>query len=121
MHSRTLRWIASVCLVSIPSLLGAQETRKIEFNRDIRPILSNNCFVCHGPDNNLRKADLRLDLDKGLGEDRGGYRILVPGKPEESELYKRLITTEPAKHMPPAKSKKELTKLQIELVRQWIA
>lgn len=107
--------------IVLAAVAATASAEPIEFNRDIRPILSNNCFVCHGPDNNLRKADLRLDSDKGLDDDRGGYRILVPGKPEESELYKRLVTSDPAKHMPPAKSKKELTKLQIELVRQWIA
>src|SRR5947208_16354268 len=64
--------------------------KKIEFNRDIRPILSNNCFVCHGPDKNLRKADLRLDDAKYAFEDRGGYKIIVPGSPEKSELYKRI-------------------------------
>src|ERR1700734_622253 len=113
----SLRWIGCLfCLLS-PALLNADEPRKIEFNRDIRPILSDNCFVCHGPDNNLRKAKLRLDQDKKLADDRGGYRILVPGKPEESELFKRLIHAERSERMPPAKFKKELTREQIELVK----
>ncbi len=94
--------------------------KTIQFNRDIRPILSNNCFVCHGPDNNLRKADLRLDQDKGLYDDREGYRIIVPGKPGTSELYERIVSEEKGRRMPPAKAKKELTKEQIELVRLWI-
>src|SRR5213593_1437966 len=94
--------------------------KAVEFNRDIRPILSNNCFVCHGPDNNLRKADLRLDLEKNVYAERDGYKIITPGKPGESELYQRLISPEPSKHMPPAKAKKELTREQVELIRVWI-
>jgi hypothetical protein len=87
----------------------------VEFNRDIRPILSNNCFVCHGPDNNLRKADLRLDVAKDAHD-----KVLVKGKPAESELYKRLVTTDRSERMPPAKTNKYLTKEQTELVRRWI-
>ena len=98
----------------------AQSSRSVEFNRDIRPILSDNCFVCHGPDNNLRKANLRLDQDKGLFDEKEGVRILAPGKPESSELFKRLIHEKRSERMPPAKTKKELTKGQIELVRLWI-
>jgi hypothetical protein len=86
----------------------------VEFNRDIRPILSNNCFSCHGPDNNLRKAKLRLD------QEESAKTVLASGKPLESELYKRLVTTEAADRMPPAKSNKYLTKEQTELVRRWI-
>jgi hypothetical protein len=93
----------------------------IEFNRDIRPILSNHCFVCHGPDNNLRKADLRLDQEKDLFDDKGGYHILVPGKPQESEFFKRIISTKASERMPPAKAKKDLTKAQIDLLQKWIA
>jgi hypothetical protein len=108
-----------VCL-----FVGAASTPAVEkavlFNRDIRPILSNNCFVCHGPDNNLRKADLRLDMEKDIYADREGYQIIVPGKPDESELFKRIVTHEKAKRMPPAKANKELTKEQIELIRVWI-
>ena len=103
-----------------PCLLADGPSRTVEFNRDIRPILSDNCFVCHGPDNNLRKAKLRLDLDKGLYADNDGVRILVPGKPAESELFKRLTHAERSQRMPPAKSNKELTPAQIELVKLWI-
>jgi hypothetical protein len=107
--------------------VGAEETVRgtspaaVEFNRDIRPILSNNCFACHGPDQNQRKADLRFDTEKGGAfEDRGGYRLLVPGKPDESELYLRITDDEVQRRMPPRKFGKTLSKRQIELVRRWI-
>ncbi len=97
------------------STLAAQEPPKIEFNRDIRPILSNNCFVCHGPDNNLRKAKLRLDDEKD-----SHAKVIKAGEPVASELFRRLITDDPAEVMPPLKSKKHLTKQEIQLVHDWI-
>jgi mono/diheme cytochrome c family protein len=116
-----VRVLAILLITAGPLAPTARAADKaVEFNRDIRPILSNNCFVCHGPDNNLRKADLRLDQDKGLYDDRDGSRIIAPGKPMESELFQRITSTEKAKRMPPAKANKELTKEQIELIRVWI-
>ena len=115
MSRRALQWIAYVCCFLVPPALAAQESRKIEFNRDIRPILSNNCFVCHGPDNNLRKAKLRLDDEKDAHK-----KVIVLGKPSESEIYKRLITTDADEVMPPPKSNKHLSKLEIALVKLWI-
>ena len=116
----------AVCLVGecifLQSSEGADAVTgtRIQFNRDIRPILSENCFVCHGPDNNLRKADLRLDREKDVLADRDGTRVIVPGKPVESELFRRLTYAEPGKRMPPAKTNKRLSAEQIELVRRWI-
>jgi hypothetical protein len=92
----------------------------VEFNRDIRPILSNNCYVCHGPDNNLRKAKLRLDREQDGQGVRGGLSVLVPGKPQESELWRRVTSTDPGEHMPPKKANKELTKEQVALLGRWI-
>jgi hypothetical protein len=97
------------------STLAAQEPRKIEFNRDIRPILSNNCFVCHGPDNNLRKAKLRLDDEKDAHA-----KVIKAGQPVASELFRRLITDDPAEKMPPVKFMKQLTKQEIQLIHDWI-
>jgi hypothetical protein len=99
---------------------SSSASRPIQFNRDIRPILSENCFVCHGPDNNLRKADLRLDREQDVLADRDGTRIIVPGKPAQSELWRRLSHAEPGKRMPPAKTNKRLTAEQLDLVRRWI-
>src|SRR5881396_3197269 len=87
-------------LVSFPAVASAAEPA-VEFNRDIRPILSNHCFVCHGPDNNLRKAKLRLDLEKDGHGVHGGMSVLEPGKPEESELFARITSEEPGRKMPP--------------------
>ena len=99
---------------------AAPKPRTVEFNRDIRPILSDNCFACHGPDKNKRKADLRLDTQEGAFGDRGEVVILVPGMPEQSELFRRISTTDEQLRMPKAKFGKKLSAQQIDLVRQWI-
>src|SRR5438105_13966648 len=76
--------------------------KSIDFNRDIRPILSENCYQCHGPDKNKRKADLRLDTKDGLFEELGGAVPVVPGKPEESDLLRRIsLPADDEDHMPP--------------------
>jgi hypothetical protein len=122
MHVRGMTTVLMVCSLLLPFTVSAAraDEKKIEFNRDIRPILSNYCFVCHGPDNNLRKADLRLDQEKGIYDDRDGHHIIVPGKPGESELFRRLVSTEKARRMPPAKTNKTLSKEQIDLFEAWI-
>ncbi|MBI1915380.1 MAG: DUF1553 domain-containing protein [Planctomycetes bacterium] len=109
-------------LVAAPTLSRADAPTRpqVEFNRDIRPILSDTCFACHGPDKAKRKADLRLDTEDGAFADRGGYRPLVPGKPEQSELYQRITAALPSERMPPARSGRKLTTKQIELIRHWI-
>ena len=103
-------------------LLGPSTfSQEIQFNRDIRPILSNKCFLCHGPDEKKRKADLRLDLREGAVADLGGYAAIVPGKPEESELLARIAHDDPEEIMPPPKAKRgQLTPSEISLVRRWI-
>lgn len=73
----------------------------VEFNRDIRPILSDNCFYCHGPDKNKRQADLRLDTEAGLLGTAGGAGPVLPGKPDDSPLLQRILTSDPETHMPP--------------------
>jgi hypothetical protein len=94
--------------------------RVVEFNRDIRPILSNNCFACHGPDKNKRKADLRLDTEKDAFADLGGYFAFVPGKPTESEVYRKITAADAHERMPPRSFNKKLTKRQIALIKRWI-
>jgi len=92
----------------------------VDFNRDIRPILSDNCFACHGPDEKQRIVNLRLDTKEGAFADRGGYQVIVPGKAAESRLYQRISTKDQGTRMPPVGSERTLTEKQIELVRQWI-
>ncbi len=97
-------------------LFCAVASAKTDFNRDIRPILSNTCFVCHGPDEAQRKAKLRLDVRENAIE----RRAIVPGKPDQSEAFKRLISKDPDEKMPPAEFPHTLTAEQISTVRQWI-
>src|SRR5256885_193994 len=113
------QWVVGLAVTSLGVGTASAQAIKVEFNRDIRPILSNHCFVCHGPDNNLRKAKLRLDDEKDALADRGGYHILVPGKPEQSELYNRITAGNVKERMPPAKHK-PLTKTQVDVLRRWI-
>ncbi|MEW6304644.1 MAG: PSD1 and planctomycete cytochrome C domain-containing protein [Verrucomicrobiota bacterium] len=94
---------------------------KVDFQRDIRPVLSDVCFHCHGPDNEKRKAKLRLDTREGALADRGGYAAVVPGKPAQSELVARITSTDPEEKMPPPESGRQLTPRQIELLKQWVA
>src|SRR5438309_1983732 len=92
----------------------------IDFNRDIRPILSNNCLQCHGPDEKQRKVGLRLDTEEGALADRGGYSVIVRGKPQQSELLRRIQPEEPANLMPPKKTGKKLSPHEIDLLTRWV-
>ena len=91
----------------------------IEFNRDIRPILSDNCYACHGPDKNKRKADLRLDTREGLLGKAGHTGVVVPRKPDESELWRR-VSSKDDERMPPAQFGKVLSGSDLALLRRWI-
>src|SRR5438105_14108146 len=95
----------------------ARAAGDVAYNRDVRPILAENCFACHGPDSAARKADLRLDRR----DDAVQAEAFVPGKPDESALIERIFATNPAQAMPPAKSLKKLTPTQKETLRRWIA
>jgi mono/diheme cytochrome c family protein len=117
--NRTGHLVLAAVVGSIAPALAQAAEPPVDFQRDIRPILSNACFQCHGPDEKNRKADFRLDSKASAFAERDGSLALVPGKPQQSELYRRL-TAEPGKRMPPAKSGKALTPAQIELVRKWI-
>ena len=94
--------------------------KAVDFDRDIRPILSDKCYTCHGPDEKQRVANLRLDTKEGLFADRGAYKIIVSGKPSESKLYQRISAVDAALRMPPPYAERFLTPAQIELVRTWI-
>lgn len=93
---------------------------RIEFNRDIRPILSNACFKCHGPDASKRKAELRLDQRDAALSKGNKQPVFVPGKPLESEAFLRMTSTDSSERMPPTDSGRTLTKSEIALIRKWI-
>ncbi|HKW65169.1 MAG TPA: DUF1553 domain-containing protein [Candidatus Acidoferrum sp.] len=90
----------------------------MDFDRDVRPILSDNCFACHGPEEDGRQGNLRLDTKDDIFADRGGYQIIVPGKSADSRLYQRISAAQ--RRMPPATSGRTLNPRQIELIREWI-
>ena len=112
----SLSWglLAVLACDAAPSIQLRQQP--ISYNRDIRPILSDNCFFCHGPDAGKRKGKLRLDVrDQALERE-----AIHPGKPESSELIKRIFATNPDDLMPPAESNKSLSPSQKALLRRWI-
>lgn len=92
----------------------------MEFNRDVRPILSDKCYTCHGPDENKRLVGLRLDTREGLLSDRGKHRIVVPGDPSQSKLLERIAHPKRALAMPPPGSGDPLTPEQTAIIEEWI-
>ncbi len=94
---------------------------EISYNRDIRPILSDNCFACHGPDKHARKADRRLDIAEGATALIDGVRAITPGDLAKSDAVERIQSRDPDEQMPPPKSDKKLTRAQIALLKEWIA
>jgi hypothetical protein len=95
---------------------ATQAEDSIQYNRDVRPILTDMCFPCHGPDSAARKGDYRLDRR----EDAIGKKVIVPGKPDESEMMRRILSTDADEVMPPPTTKKTLTAKQKTLLRKWI-
>jgi len=91
---------------------------KLDYGRDVRPILAENCFHCHGQDGSKRMAGLRLDTVEGATALRNGKAALVPGQPQESGIYLRITTAQKALRMPPAHSNRTLTEAQIATLRQ---
>ncbi len=101
---------------------SAEAADKVEFNRDIRPILSDRCFRCHGPDKGARKADLRLDLPEQAFAEHGKKHVhpIVPGSSAKSAVYQRITTTDKDDLMPPPESNLTLTPHEKELLKKWI-
>ncbi len=100
---------------------GIELPDRVDYNYHIRPILSNSCYVCHGPDVSTREAELRLDVREGATAKReGGGRAIVPGSPRRSLLIKRITNDDPDERMPPAEANKTLSKREIALLRRWI-
>ena len=112
-----LSLLTAAALASLAGTATAADPPKLEYNRDIRPILAENCFACHGPDSAARKADLRLDRREAAVE----AGAIVPREPESSELVARINTKDPKELMPPPKTTKTLTAQEKETLRRWIA
>ena len=98
----------------------ATENDTVSFNRDVRPILADNCFACHGPDSGNRQSDLRLDTKERAFEDLGGYHAIVSGDVDSSELITRILSDDPADQMPPASHRKQLSQAQKDILVQWV-
>ncbi len=119
MVSRTLQSIAVAGLCLSTPLSGFAE---VDFVSEVRPILSDNCFKCHGPDEDSRKSELRLDIFKGAtAEAKSGMAAIIPGQPDDSELIARVTTSDEDDLMPPHDTGKTLTTDQINTLKQWIA
>ncbi|WP_417851664.1 PSD1 and planctomycete cytochrome C domain-containing protein [Thalassoglobus sp.] len=110
----------AVAAIFLTSVLNAED--EISFNRDIRPILSDKCFACHGPEEASREGGFRLDeQESSYGEADSGEHPIVPGKPNESELIARIFSDDESIQMPPAETNKSLTAAEKELLKKWIA
>src|SRR5260221_7509371 len=113
-----------IALTGLDAVSG-QAADLVDFNRDVRPVLSENCFKCHGPDAKERKGGkkgvgLRLDTPDGALAESGGHSAIVPRHPEKSELIRRITTDDPDDKMPPPNSGKKLTTQEIETLKKWI-
>lgn len=108
--------LAGLVAVTSPAAAEAAKGSRVEFNRDIRPILSENCYACHGPDKNRRKARLRLDERASAL----ATQAIVPGKPDESELVARVLSDDAEEVMPPPTTHKTLSSVEKDLLRRWV-
>ena len=112
--------VSPVILLAMASVGSAADSRPVDFNRDIRPILSDKCFTCHGPDAVAKKIPLRLDSEAAAKADLGGRRAIVEGDPDASTVVKRISAEKPAMRMPPVHSGLKLTDLEIQAIQEWI-
>ena len=110
-----------ILLLGLAIALQSAYAEKLQFDRDIRPILSDKCYACHGPDPAVRQANLRLDIKEGAFSAPSGYPIIVPGEPENSELALRITHENIDERMPPQISNRQPTQEQIDTLIQWIA
>ena len=109
--------LSATPLAALPTLDDAAD---VDFQKDVRPILADNCFACHGPDVNARQADLRLDTREGAFADRGGYQVIVPGNAKASRLFERMSHEQEIARMPPPTADRHPTPDQVETIRRWI-
>jgi len=118
-HCSRVCFSIAAALISACTVGGAE---KVDFQREIRPLLADKCFSCHGRDAEHREGGLRLDeREAALKGGDSGEKAIAPGQPDKSELVRRILASDPDERMPPAKSKKELTAAEKELLRRWVA
>ncbi|MCA9155494.1 MAG: PSD1 domain-containing protein, partial [Planctomycetales bacterium] len=119
--SQPTRLVAALLIVTLsaamPLVQAAAEEKPVDFSREVLPLLSNKCFVCHGPDTS-DESSLRLDSFESATADRGGYQAVAPGEPSRSKLIERIHSSD--EPMPPADAEKQLTDAERELLRRWI-
>src|SRR5437588_4392622 len=114
--------ILSISALAATVILAADTPAPVGFNRDIRPIMSDTCFRCHGPDKNARMAGLRLDIrEEALKPTKSGVAPIVPGSPDRSAIIERIFADKPARIMPPVYAHKVLTPAQKDTIRRWVA
>jgi len=111
----------AIAVIALAGLAGRATAANVNFSRDVLPILSDNCFFCHGPAESGRKADLRLDTQEGAFRVKKGVAVIKPGAPEASELIKRLFTGDPEELMPPPDSHRALTAAQKDTLKRWVS
>src|SRR5437763_7303797 len=112
----TLTWLVLMVCASCGLGTACGADSAIQYNRDLRPILFDNCFSCHGPDSASRQAELRLDKREVALE----KKAIVPGDPDSSEMVRRILSHDPDEQMPPPVTKKKLTDAQKKLLVSWI-
>ena len=115
-----MRSAAFLLALLLPAaVFAAPKTKKLQFNRDIQPILADKCYHCHGPDKNNRQGELRLDTKAGLFGKRDGAAPVVPGQPKKSGLVARILATDDTQ-MPPADAPAKLTKRERQILQAWV-
>jgi hypothetical protein len=119
---RSLLGLSFLLVVAGPVLAAGPKPAPVDFNRDVRPVLSKNCFACHGPDAAGRASKLRLDRrDSVTAVDKKGRAAIVPGAPDKSELIRRITSDDDGERMPPPESKHTLTPEQVATLKRWVA
>jgi Planctomycete cytochrome C len=113
--------VGCICIFGLPGWSQVRAEPPVDFDREIRPILSEHCYPCHGPDQRTRKADLRLDRKNDAFRVREGIAVIVPAKVEESEMIRRVASGDPDEVMPPPNFKKRLNSQQVDRLRRWVA
>src|SRR5687768_14004990 len=112
--------LRTICLALLLGGPTAFASDRVDYARDVLPILSDACYHCHGPDEPARKAGLRLDTKEGAFRTKDGVTVIVPGKTSESELVKRITSSDPDEVMPPPDSHRSITPAQRDTLKRWV-